>query len=196
MEPPDTKELFVYKLLYHIGIGPQVDFIIPSLGSKKTIYIVTKDCHLVLLSKLTNDTANINALLQIDLISRILCLGDCATNSSNCGQVDEKPMIVDFRIQKRPNGYAIPEIMDKFYKGNSEFQYFGLMKDAVNTCDAVKLKIVKESLQEWNLLEKIDRVEAEMREFLTVSDGKINFENDLEQYVKDLKASISVLMNY
>ena len=86
IKPPDTKELFVYKLLHHIGIGPQAHFIIPSHGTKKTIYIATMDCHLVLLSNLTKDTANNNALLQLDLISRILCLRDCATNSSNCAK--------------------------------------------------------------------------------------------------------------
>jgi hypothetical protein len=69
IKPLDTKELFIYKLLNHIGIGPEAHFIIPSHGTRKTIYIVTKDCHLVLLSNLTKDTANNNALLQLDLIS-------------------------------------------------------------------------------------------------------------------------------
>ena len=59
------------------------------------------DCHLVLLSNLTKDTANNNDLLRLDLISRILCINDCATNSLNCGQVGEKAMIVDFRIEKQ-----------------------------------------------------------------------------------------------
>ena len=44
---PDTKELFVYKLLNLIGIGPEAHFIIPSHGSKMTIYIATKDCNLI-----------------------------------------------------------------------------------------------------------------------------------------------------
>ena len=114
MQHPDTKELFVYKLLHYIGIGPHVHFIIPSHGAKRTIYIATKDCHLVLLSSLTKDTANNTALLQLDLISRILCLRDCTTNSSNCGQVGEKAMIVDFRIEKQSWGYAKPDILTKF----------------------------------------------------------------------------------
>ena len=50
IQPPDTKELFVYKFLHHIGIGPQAHFIISSHGTKKTVYIATMDCHLVLLS--------------------------------------------------------------------------------------------------------------------------------------------------
>jgi hypothetical protein len=143
IKPPDTKELFVYKLLHHIGIGPQAHFIIPSRGTKKTIYIATMDCHLALLSQLTKDTANNNALLQLDLISRILCLSDCATNSSNCGQVDGKAMIVDFRIEKQSLGYAKEDILDKFYEGNSEFHYTGLMEVAMKTPNAVKKDIIK-----------------------------------------------------
>ncbi|EGF82330.1 hypothetical protein BATDEDRAFT_86582 [Batrachochytrium dendrobatidis JAM81] len=146
IKPPDIKELFVYKILHHIGIGPQVHFIIPSHGTKKTIYIATKDCHLVLLSSLTKDTANNNALLQLDLISRILCLRDCADNTSNCGQVGEKAMIVDFRIEKQSKDYIKTDIMDRFYKGNGKFHYSGLMQIAVKTTNAVNMDTMNKSL--------------------------------------------------
>ncbi|KAI8893553.1 hypothetical protein BC833DRAFT_569109 [Globomyces pollinis-pini] len=139
IKPPDTKELFVYKLLNHIGIGPQTHFIIPSHSTKKTIYIVTKDCHLVLLSNLTKDTANYNALLQLDLISRILCL------------LGEAAMIVDFRIEKQSRGYVKADILDKFFEGISEFHYSGLMATAINAPYAVKMDVMKKSLQEWKL---------------------------------------------
>jgi hypothetical protein len=194
IKPPDTKELFVYKLLHHIGIGPQAHFIIPSHGTKKTIYIATMDCHLALLSQLTKDTANNNALLQLDLISRILCLRDCATNSSNCGQVGEKAMIVDFRIEKQSWGYAKADILDKFYEGNSEFHYTGLMEVAVKTPNAVKKDIMKKSLQDWKLLESIERAELEIDGLVQRCGGKMRFENDLQQYVGDLKATVDVLM--
>ncbi|MCX6116511.1 MAG: hypothetical protein NT027_03145 [Proteobacteria bacterium] len=193
IKPPDTKELFVYKLLNHIGIGPQAHFIIPSHGTKKTIYIATKDCHLVLLSNLTKDTANNNALLQLDLISRILCLRDCATNSSNCGQVGETAMIVDFRIEKQSWGYVKADILDKFYEGNSEFHYSGLMATAVKTPHAVKMDIMKKSLQEWKLFESIEWAESEING-LVKRCGKMRFEDDLQQYVKDLKATVEVLI--
>ena len=98
---------------------------------------------MVVLSNLTKDTANNNALLQLDLISRILCLRDCATNSSNCGQVGEAAMIVDFRIEKQSWGYVKADILDKFYEGNSEFHYSGLMATAVKTPHAVKMDVMK-----------------------------------------------------
>jgi hypothetical protein len=102
---------------------------------------------------LTKDTANNNALLQLDLISSILCLRDCSANSSNCGQVGEKAMIVDFRIEKQSPGYFIEDILDNFYEGNSEFHYSGLMETALKTTNAVKMDIMKKSLQDWKLLE-------------------------------------------
>ena len=178
----------------HIGIGPQVHFIIPSHGTKKTIYIATKDCHLILLSKLTKDTANNNALLQLDLISNILCLCDCATNSSNCGQVGEGAMIVDFRIEKQSFGYFKADILDNFYKGNSEFHYSGLMATALKAPHAVKMDIMKKSLKEWTLLESIEWAESEINELVKRCSGKMRFEDDLQQYVKDVKATVQVLI--
>ena len=195
IKPPDTKELFVYKLLNHIGIGPQAHFIIPSHGTKQTIYIATEDCHLVLLSHLTKDTANNKALLQLDLISRILCLRDCTTNPSNCGQVGETAMIVDFRIEKQSLGYVKSDILDKFYEGNSEFNYTELMKVAVKTTKEVKMDIMKKSLQEWKLLESIEWAESEINGLVERCGGKMQFEDDLQKYVKDIKATVEVLMN-
>ncbi|KAI8913577.1 hypothetical protein EDD86DRAFT_231847 [Gorgonomyces haynaldii] len=194
IKPPDTKELFVYKLLHHIGIGPEVQFIIPSHGTKKTIYIATKDCHLVLLSKLTKDTVSNDALLEMDLVSRILCLRDCTTNPSNCGQVSERAMVVDFRIEKQSHCYAKPDILHKFYDGNSEFEYSGLMAVAVKSPNSVKMEIMKKSLQKWNLLDSIDSAALEVAQLVQRCDGKMLFDNDLDKYVKDLKATVQVLM--
>jgi hypothetical protein len=191
LKQPDTKELFVYKLLHYIGIGPQVHFIIPSHGTKRTIYIATKDCHLVLLSSLNKDTANNTALLQLDLISRILCLRDCTTNSSNCGQVGEKAMIIDFRIEKQSLGYAKPDILANFCEGNIETHYSGLVEAAPN---AGKIDIMKKSLQEWKLLESIERARLEIAGLVERCNGKMQLEDDLQKYVKDLKATVDVLM--
>ena len=115
-----------------------------------TVYIATKDCHLTLLSQLATETANMKALVQLDLISRILCLGDCVTNSSNCGQVNGKPMIVDFRIEKEYGGYVKSDILNKFYQGNGDFNDSKLMALTVSIPQQEKLCILKESLQMWN----------------------------------------------
>ena len=149
---------------------------------------------MVLVAGLSKDTVNNVALLQLDLISKILCLTDCADNSSNCGQVGEKAMIVDFRIKTSTQGYVKADILDKFYEGNSEFHYTGLMKAAVGTPNDAKMEVIKKSLEEWNLLQNIERAELEIDELVQNYDGKITFENDLKLYVKDIKATVEALI--
>ena len=192
LKPPDTKELFIYQFLNHLGIGPDVHFI--AHGSKMTIYIATKDCHLTLLSQLTKDTMNTKALIQLDLISRILCLRDCATNSSNCGQVNDKPMIVDFRIEKQSGGYFKWDILDKFYQGNGEFNYSGLMAEAVGIPQDQKSLFLRTSLQEWNLVEMIDKTALEMQPMIQKIVTKVKVDDDLQRYVQDVKETVKILL--
>ncbi|KAJ2987935.1 hypothetical protein HDV02_005878, partial [Globomyces sp. JEL0801] len=137
---------------------------------------------------------NNNALLQLDLISRILCLRDCTTNSSNCGQVGETAMIVDFRIEKQSRGYVKADILDKFFEGISEFHYSGLMATAIKVPYAVKLDVMKKSLQEWKLLESIEWAESEINGLVKRYGGKMRFEDDLQQYVTDLMTTLKVLL--
>jgi hypothetical protein len=103
-------------------------------------------------------------------------------------------MIVDFRIEKQSRGYAKPDILDKFYEGNSEFHYTGLMEVAVKTTNDVKKDIMKNSLQDWKLLECIEKAKSEIDELVKRCGGKMRFENDLQQYVVDLKATVEILM--
>ena len=193
LKSADTKELFIYQLLYYLGIGPEVHFIFPTHGSKITIYIVTKDCHLTLLSQLTKETANRKALIQLDLICRILCLCDCTTNSSNCGQVDDKPMIVDFRIEKESSGYFKSGILEKFNEGNGEFNYVGLMASSIKIPKEEKLCILRESLQTWNLLDTIDRTMTDVHPLMQKIATKIKADDDLQRYIQDVKQSIKIL---
>ena len=192
-EPPDTKEIFIYKLLQHVGIGPEAHFIVPIHGAKRTLYIITKDCHFVLLSKLTEVSANTKTLVQLDLISRILCLCDCLTNSGNCGQVDDKPMIIDFGIVTQSRGYVKSDILDEFYQGNDEFNYSGLRAVPVRVQKQEKLNILKESLQEWKLLDNIERTVLEVNTWVQKLSDKIEFEDDLQRYAEDVRATVEIL---
>ncbi|KAJ3416582.1 hypothetical protein HDV05_000864 [Chytridiales sp. JEL 0842] len=199
LKTPDAKEIFIYKLLQNIGLGPESHFIMPHHGSKKTIYIATKECHLILLSQVTESSANPRSLVQLDLISRILCLRDCTTNSSNCGQLaDGKPMIIDFRIEKQSGGYVKSDILEKFYEGNGEFNYTsGVMAAAVHGVPQhEKLNIVKESLDEWRLVENINETEAEVNVFISKIGGKVEIErNDLQVYIGDVRKSVAILLS-
>ena len=188
---PNLKEVFVYKLLQYIGIGPEADFVFP-YGSQSTLYIVTKEVKLLLLSELT--TANKTALLQIDLISRILCLRDCATNASNCGQVGERPMIIDFLIETQSGGYFKQDVLEKFYEGNGEFNYLGLMRSAVLESNDFKLNVMKESMVAWNLELNIDKAIADSIHLKTIATASgVKFEDDLVKYVEGIKKTVQVL---
>jgi hypothetical protein len=51
-------------------------------------------------------------------------------------------------IEKQSGGYFKSDILDKFYQGNGEFNYSGLISEAL---------FLRNSLQEWNLVEMIDK---------------------------------------
>ena len=192
-KPPDTKEIFVYTLLHHIGIGPEAHFIIPLHGTKSTVYIATKDCKLVLLSNLTKESANTKALLQVDLISRVLCLEDCTDNYSNFGQVGDKPMIVDFRIKKKSGGYVKSDILEGFCEGTGKRHYSQVMAAATGIPKENKLIIIEESLKEWKLLENIDKTVLEVNELIRKCGDKLTSENDLQRYAQDIKVNAEIL---
>jgi hypothetical protein len=59
---------------------------------------------------------------------------------------------------------------------------------------AVKIDIMKKSLQEWKLFESIEWAESEINALVKRCGGKMRFEDDLQQYVKDLKATVEVLI--
>ena len=193
IKSPDTKGIFIYKLLHSLGMGPEVHFIIPFHGSKRTLYIATKEVSIQLLSQLTQESMNTKALIQLDLMSRILCLRDCTTNGSNCGLVHNKPMIIDFRIETQSQGYYKPDILDGFYGGNGEFNYLGLMKTATSLAPDEKLNILQQSLQEWNLIQKIDETKLEIDQLVRDYQDKMTFQNDLALYVENIKNTIKVL---
>ena len=133
------------------------------------------------------------SLVQLDLISRILCLHDCATNTSNCGQVDGKPMIVDFCIETRSKGYVKSDIVEKFYEGTGGFKYTGLMTLAVKIPQQEKVCILRESLQAWNLLGNIDKTVLEIQQWIRKIAFKVEVYDDLQRYVHDVKATIGIL---
>jgi hypothetical protein len=191
--PPDLKEIFVYKLLYSIGLGPEVHIMIPFPGSKMSVYFASTECPITLLSKLYLDTYNLTALIQLDLISRILCIQDSTSNPDNCGQVGDKPMIIDFRIQSQ-NSYVKSDILQRFYAGNGEFNYTGLMAQTIQLSQNEKLQILKQSLNDWNLLENISIVKQDVDQLISRNSSLINFINDLEKYTSDIKETVQVLM--
>jgi hypothetical protein len=114
VKPVDPKELLVYKVLEHLGIGPKAHFIL-NMTSSGGLYIATQDSgfskqsqkkkNFNIFSKIKNqfalfannqnteslassiDERDILGITEIDIISRILKIHDTSTNSDNFGRV-------------------------------------------------------------------------------------------------------------
>ena len=56
------------------------------------------------------------------------------------------------------------------------------------------MEVIKKSLEEWNLLQNIERAELEIDALVENYDDKITYEFDLKRYVKDIKATVEVLI--
>ncbi len=162
-------------------------------GTRRTLYIATEDAKITLLSRLTTETASFPALLKLDLISRLLCLRDCGTNSSNCGQSGDEPMIIDFRIESQSYGYVNIDLIGAFLAGNVEFNYTGIMKDAARRGRDEKLIVIKEALDDWKLLERIQDAKHTIQQLIQNYQDSIVISNDLERYTEGVCLNISNL---
>ncbi len=131
----DPKEIFMYKVLEFIGIGPEVHF----FGDPKirgNCYIATKDAggeknefftyrELRDNKKINkNDEYVIKGLTIADILSRIFNITDVIDNKSNFGFVDQKIKIIDFLCPRRYNvSYKINDIFLGFLQGNGSYHY-------------------------------------------------------------------------
>jgi hypothetical protein len=103
-------------------------------------------------------------------------------------------MIVDFRIEKQSGGYFKSDILNKFYQGNGEFNYSGLMAEAVGIPQEQKSLFLRDSLQEWNLVEMIDEIALKMHPMIQKIVTKVRVDDDLQRYVQDVKETIKILL--
>jgi len=205
---PDCKEVFLYKLLEAIEMGPEPHFIIPNgkrqKGRNRSLYIATKAVDIVLMENLTEEEANDDALLKIDLFCRISLISDCKENFENFGQLREtrEPMIVDFKIStaSKNGNYRLPYIVETFLKGNGHHCH-RLMQSAIKQDSnqpgekairgKKRLELAKGWIREWNLSEKIDAVERKVDEFAREKGLETG---DLSKYCEDIKCNIENLM--
>jgi len=68
------------------------------------------------------------------------------------------------------------------------------MATAAKTLHAIKKDIMKKCLHEWKLLESIEWAESEINQLVKRCGDKMRFEDDLQQYVKDLKVTVEILI--
>jgi hypothetical protein len=138
--PPDLKELLVYKVLEHTHIGPKAHFLFPPFATEGGLFIATqngafsktpgKEKTFLVFSKLREDAeeqlskgshqVRVEAqkgLTRLELFMRIFGLRDILSNSGNFGKVivsdQEKWKIIDFRVSTEAN-YINPDIHEMF----------------------------------------------------------------------------------
>lgn len=147
VKSPDPKELFVYKVLEHIGYGPRTYFFFNPV-SPGGFYITTQDLGFTkvpgksksfVLFQSMIDTCNADpkapqydpmrrALIAFDIVSRILRLIDTTTNPGNLGRVAvglerSKWKLFDFRVRDAEDGYVNEVIVSSFLAGNTSYNY-------------------------------------------------------------------------
>ncbi|KAG4068394.1 hypothetical protein HA402_007914 [Bradysia odoriphaga] len=131
----DLRELFIYKLLEFIRVGPKVHFVGNTHKSKYGLFIATeavKDfkekSNLKLEHKPDFDT-------QLQLLRHIFNLNDLISNTSNYGaDGDGNLMIIDFKVSSHSRG------LKTFLNSNkSKYSDFRRILDGWNISHAVKM---------------------------------------------------------
>ena len=156
----DLKELFVYRALEKMGLGPKAHFFSTPFSTQNGFYIATRGFpfsksvekqkgklfyiygqfeqakKLVEIKDLASvDKGVIHGLTMIDIISRVFKLGDVATNAGNFGFAYSgdkiKCKIVDFRVGTWGDYKYIDGLLQGFIKGNGTYNYLGFVGTAL-----------------------------------------------------------------
>ncbi|MDR0615139.1 MAG: hypothetical protein LBF82_04200, partial [Lactobacillales bacterium] len=139
-KPVNLRELFVYKVLERIGLGPEVLFIINPFVNND-LYIVTKDLtnsdagqNFTIAGKLGSEVRNsikvrpevVLQFTMFDLLNRIFALGDL--NEGNYGILSEPDAdgrlfvkVLDFRAPSQANYLNARAFLRSFLQANGEF---------------------------------------------------------------------------
>ena len=213
--PVDPKELFIYKVLEFIGLGPKVYFFFNQL-SNATFYIATQDVGFSrsnekqktkqfmtiqdFKEKLLSLDSDIHkfddmilySLAISDILSRIFSLQDILTNLNNSGFVINihkvKYKIIDFVVDTRINYYC-DRIYDGYLSGNGMYHYLGdtfLNKYLKDISMLEKANIAKGAIQKYFFRTK---------DKLSLSDAIENASMYVLQYVNDNKQYLGIEIN-
>ena len=187
---PDVKEWPRSRGCISFSLHPAIN--------ERMVYICTKGVDIVLLGSLANlpnNSINYPALVEIDLISRILCLSDKTTQTSNVGLVNNEAMIIDFRINSRTT-FVQSDIVSKYFNSEYNFKDDSLMNIAMNISEKDKITIAKNSLSKWNLLTKLYEVLKEFKEAMENVLKSVRFveDIDIDLYVQGVARNIALLM--
>ena len=134
-QSPDLRELFVYRLLEMIKIGPEVHFLPNVHHSSFGLYIATKDVVFFKRALEARTIISNECKLQLDLLRRIFYLTDL--HSANYGLDGDKNLcIVDFQVDHHTKSADVKE----YLHGDRE----------------ERVRVGKISFEHWNLVKMVD----------------------------------------
>lgn len=109
VKKPNKHELFVYKLLQHIGVGAEVHFVVPerrSASTQRCLYIASKGLPIKFVKDIKGDLDRPKvreSFIEIETLNFVLRLDDVLDNMGNAGIINDEnsplndaPIIVDF----------------------------------------------------------------------------------------------------
>jgi len=68
------------------------------------------------------------------------------------------------------------------------------MAETVGISKEQKSLFLRDSLQEWNLIDTIDKIALEMHPIIQKIVTKVKVDDDLQRYVQDVKETIKILL--
>lgn len=199
---PDIKELFVYRLLQLINVGPEAQFILPSVttGSKTSMYIATKwRDDFVSLASVEEEDVSEEILVQITLLGTFLFVDDL--HSDNCGywKGTKNAAVIDFM----PKSYSLYTNLQTAVLRNEPAMVWNERHfDALVNCkEKNRLEMVKRYLNTWDLVSKIDMANDELKpQKDRMKQLEIGFKGfnspteELDQYISVVKENLSKLI--
>ncbi|EGT36628.1 hypothetical protein CAEBREN_31136 [Caenorhabditis brenneri] len=190
---PDLREMFAYRFLEVIGVGPTVYFPYYD-GSKFIHYIATKE---VMQFTMFNDIKDLGLKKKVVVESYLLSLliGVRDLNEGNIGSNEDSTVsIIDFYVTDKDN-FVEPDIINTF-KNKSRFGGEGTAADVlVEIGPEERMSIVKDAVTQWSMIKEmttdiIDQEKTELKahgiEFGTVT-------NDVESYLRDIKLNYETI---
>ena len=205
----DPKEIFIYKLLEQLKIGPQVEFFYNS-HSKGGFYIATRDAgekiqkKFFTYKKYKDEKKDLQKIIEpvalTDIFARIFCLQDVTTNDGNFGFVEHEnsidTKIIDFEV-KSSASYQTNGIFDGFKSGNGLFNYSNdkflietLQKREVNQRIKTAHNVINKYLTQDKLTKAIDKAKKCVKQYQEYVNDTNKY-NDLDNYINAIKINLT-----
>ncbi|PIC20115.1 hypothetical protein B9Z55_025418 [Caenorhabditis nigoni] len=184
----DLIELYCYKLLESIGVGPRIVIIPHCVASELILYIGSEwlsDFQSFNSTEQATTTEITHAVVQMHLLAVILSL--CDIHEENSGlNANSDPIILDFIM----SNYRDPK--NRFLYDNNIICSIRA-RDVLLNCDSTtRLQIAKDAIRKWNLMDKLGKVLELMdkEDFCRKMSDFDKKKQDLDQFVENVRSNI------